>query len=115
MSTQLRGLLQRIVQLLDAANVPFMVAGSFASAAHGMPRTTQDLDMVIDPPGQRELDTFVRSMPAEQYYVDLDAARDALRLRSMFKSSTTIRAGSWTSSFGRTGLSAAKSSPDVWS
>ena len=84
MSTELRGLLARLVALLDAAGVPFMIAGSFASTAHGVPRTTQDLDVVIDPPSPAALDALVRSMPREQYYVDADAARDALARRSMF-------------------------------
>ncbi len=84
MSTELAGLLARLVGLLDAAGVPFMVAGSFASTAHGMPRTTQDVDVVIDPPNLAALEAFVRSMPAADYYVDADAARDAFTRRSMF-------------------------------
>ena len=84
MSTELGGLLARFVALLDAADVPFMVAGSFASTAHGMPRTTQDLDLVIDPPTAAALDALVRSLAPDQYYVDADAARDALARRSMF-------------------------------
>ena len=39
---QLEDLLERLIGILDAAGVPFMIAGSFASAAHGLPRTTQD-------------------------------------------------------------------------
>ncbi len=84
MTTELQGLLDRLVRLLDAANVPFMIAGSFASTAHGLPRTTQDLDVVVDPPSPEALDALVRSMPPDEYYVDADAARDALRRRSMF-------------------------------
>jgi hypothetical protein len=84
MSTELKSLLGRLVQLLDAAGIPFMVAGSFASTAHGMPRTTQDIDLVIDPPSGGELDALVRSMPPDQYYVDSDAVTEALRHRSMF-------------------------------
>ncbi len=82
--TELQGLLERLVRLLDEAGVPFMIAGSFASAAHGLPRTTQDLDVVIDPPSPAALEALVRSMSPDQYYVDADAARDALRRRSMF-------------------------------
>jgi hypothetical protein len=82
--TELRGLLERLVRVLDGAGVPFMVAGSFASTAHGLPRTTQDLDLVIDPPSPQALDALVASMSPEEYYVDADAARDALRRRSMF-------------------------------
>jgi hypothetical protein len=40
--------------MLDSSGVPFMIAGSFASTAHGMPRTTQDLDVVIDPPSPQQ-------------------------------------------------------------
>lgn len=84
MSTELADVLGRLVRLLDASDVPFMIAGSFASTAHGMPRTTQDLDVVIDPPGSAELEALLRSMTPDQYYVDPDTARDALRRRSMF-------------------------------
>jgi len=42
--TELRALLERLVQMLDSSGVPFMIAGSFASTAHGLPRTTQAID-----------------------------------------------------------------------
>jgi hypothetical protein len=84
MTTELQGLLGRLVELLDAAGVPFMIAGSFASTAHGLPRTTQDLDVVIDPPGEAAVHALVQSMSPQQCYVDPDAAYDALRRRSMF-------------------------------
>jgi hypothetical protein len=82
--TELKGLLERLVRVLDDSGIPFMIAGSFASAAHGLPRTTQDLDVVIDPPGPAAIDALVRSMPPDIYYVDADAAREALQRRSMF-------------------------------
>jgi hypothetical protein len=82
--TELRALLERLVRMLDCSGVPFMIAGSFASTAHGLPRTTQDLDVVIDPPTPQALDSLVGSMSPDDYYVDVDAARDALRRRSMF-------------------------------
>lgn len=50
--SDLRDLLERIVPALNQAGVPFMIAGSFASTAHGLPRATQDLDIVIDPSGK---------------------------------------------------------------
>jgi hypothetical protein len=82
--TELKDLLHRLVDVLDRAGIPFMIAGSFASAAHGLPRTTQDVDVVIDPPTPDALDALLRSMSPDDYYVDGDAARDALRRRSMF-------------------------------
>lgn len=84
MGSEVGGLLGRVAQLLEAAGVPFMVAGSFASTAHGVPRTTQDIDLIIDPPGAAELEALLASMPPDAYYVDVDTARDALRRRSMF-------------------------------
>ncbi len=42
--TELQDLLERLVRTLESAGVPFMIAGSFASTVHGLPRTTQDLD-----------------------------------------------------------------------
>jgi hypothetical protein len=93
MTTELQGLLERVVRLLDAAGVPFMIAGSFASAAHGLPRTTQDLDLVVDPPHPEALEAFVRFLSAEEYYVDKEAARDALRHRTMF--SVVDHASGW--------------------
>jgi hypothetical protein len=41
-----RAALAHIVAALDAAGIPHMVAGSFASTFHGNPRTTQDIDLV---------------------------------------------------------------------
>jgi hypothetical protein len=80
---ELTDLLQRIIGLLDRAGIGHMVAGSFASTYHGAVRMTQDLDLVIDADAP-SLETFVRSLPEDTYYVSEEAARDALRRRSMF-------------------------------
>lgn len=81
---ELGSLVARLVGALDASGIPFMVAGSFASTAHGAPRATQDLDVVIDPPDAKALSAFLDALPGEAYYVDHDAAREALRGRGMF-------------------------------
>jgi len=77
-------LLRRLVAATDHAHVPFMIAGSFASTAHGLPRTTQDVDIVIDPPDGAALDALVAALLADQFYVDADIAREAMQRRSMF-------------------------------
>jgi hypothetical protein len=82
--TELEGLLRRLADALERAHVPFMIAGSFASTAHGLPRTTQDLDIVIDPADTPALEALLGELPADAYYVDADASREALRRRSMF-------------------------------
>jgi len=81
--SDLKELLQRVVPALQRANVPFMIAGTFASAAHGLPRATQDVDIVIDPTAEG-LDALLALLPSDSYYVDADVAREALRTRGMF-------------------------------
>jgi hypothetical protein len=72
-----------LVALLEAAGIPYMVAGSFASTFHGVARATQDLDVVVDPDGAA-LDAFLGALDPDRYYVDPDTAREALRRRSQF-------------------------------
>jgi len=76
-------LLRRIGERLDAAGIPFMVAGSFASTYYGVPRTTHDIDLVIDP-SRAALDAFLETLGTDDYYVDAEVARDALAARSQF-------------------------------
>lgn len=76
-------LLARMAAALEHAGMPFMIAGSFASTYHGVPRTTHDIDIVVDPT-LASLESLLRQLPAESYYVDADVARDALRRRSQF-------------------------------
>jgi hypothetical protein len=75
--------LARLAALLEAAGIPYMIAGSFASTFHGVARATQDLDVVVDPTSAA-LDTLLAALDPDVYYVDLDTARDALRRRSQF-------------------------------
>lgn len=76
-------LLADTVALLDRAAIPYMVTGSVASSYHGEPRATRDLDIVIDP-DPRSLDELIEGLAAAGFYVDRDAAREALRLRTQF-------------------------------
>lgn len=68
---------------LERAGVPYMVTGSLASAYHGEPRATRDLDVVIDP-APASLERLVASLEASGYLVDRDAAFAALRDRTQF-------------------------------
>jgi hypothetical protein len=42
-----RDLFARIIRALEQASIPYMLTGSFASSYHGMPRATQDVDIVV--------------------------------------------------------------------
>jgi len=74
---------ERIASALDQAGIDYMLSGSFAAAYYGAARSTQDIDFVIDAtPAQ--LRSFIGSLPASQYYADLDAALEAHQRESMF-------------------------------
>lgn len=76
-------LFRRIVGLLDAAGIPYMLTGSFASSFHGVPRATQDIDFVIAPTAA-QIRALIAQLPPEEYYVDEGAATEALAIESQF-------------------------------
>jgi hypothetical protein len=77
----LSDVLAEIVRALDMAGVPHMVAGSLASTHHGEPRSTQDIDLVIDP-SDEALATFVAGLDRGRFYVG--DAQGALERRDQF-------------------------------
>jgi hypothetical protein len=90
MNTQ-REFLMRLVGLLDKTRIPYMVAGSMGSSFHGRPRATQDADLVIDP-AEGQLGSLLAFLERD-YYVSREAARDAVRHRTMFN--VIDLAGGW--------------------
>ncbi|MEO5965353.1 MAG: hypothetical protein ABIR11_07810 [Candidatus Limnocylindrales bacterium] len=76
-------LLAEVIDRLDRAAVPYMITGSLASTFHGEPRATRDIDIVIDP-SPAGLDRLVDGLRDGGFYVDRDAAEDALRDRTSF-------------------------------
>jgi hypothetical protein len=73
----------RLIGVLENAQIPYMLTGSFASAYYGTARATQDIDLVIAPTAD-QLRALVRLLPPDEYYVDEGAALDAERRRSLF-------------------------------
>jgi hypothetical protein len=76
-------LLKRVVDVLDAAGVPYMATGSIVSSLQGEPRSTHDIDLVvaITPAGAQAL---LKAFPPPDYYLDDLAVREAMRRRDMF-------------------------------
>lgn len=79
----LTAFLRRVVEILDEARVPYMVTGSLASAYHAVPRSTQDIDVVIDAE-EGAVDRVVRGLLDAGLYVDRDAAAEAWRAHGQF-------------------------------
>jgi len=72
----------RVVRALVEAGLPHMVSGSFASNLHGVPRMTQDADLVVEADEAGAL-RLVRLLERE-FYVSREAARDAVAHRRAF-------------------------------
>ena len=74
---------QRVVAMLHEAGIEHMLTGSFASAYYGSPRATQDIDFVIEADAEK-LEALVSLLPQDQWYVDRDAAMEAVRDETQF-------------------------------
>ena len=88
----LRDAFRNVRDALEDAGVPYMVTGSVASSIHGVPRATQDIDIVIEPT-REQLVMLMQRFVEPTYDADVDDALDALRRRSMF--SVIDRRGIW--------------------
>jgi len=75
------GLLRKVVEALEIANIRYMVVGSFASTFHSAPRMTRDIDFVIAA-SPETIEVFVEQFERNRFYVD-DAVL-AVRSTSMF-------------------------------
>jgi len=67
---------------LDALGVEWLVGGSVASSLHGIPRATQDIDLVAALQDRHVL-PLVAALEAD-FYIDADMIRGALQCRGSF-------------------------------
>ena len=74
--------LKLLLSKLDKSGIPYMITGSFASNIHGIPRATQDADIVIEVQ-RRTLERFLESL-GSAFYRSLEAAMDALARQQIF-------------------------------
>jgi hypothetical protein len=79
----LSALLQRVVDILDDCHVPYMLTGSLAAAYYATPRATKDIDIVFET-DEAGVDRLVSRLRGAGLYVDLGAAREALRSHGQF-------------------------------
>lgn len=72
----------RLARLFDDLKIRYLVGGSLASSVYGIPRATQDVDLVADVT-IHQVEEIVNSLTGE-FYVDADMIRDAIRRRASF-------------------------------
>lgn len=79
----LTAFLEKVVEVLEAAEIPYMLTGSLAAAFYAVPRATQDIDVVIETeePG---IDRLVQGLLEAGWYVDRAAALEAWRGQGQF-------------------------------
>lgn len=73
-------LLRQVIGTLEEMGVPYMIGGSIALAVWAVPRTTHDLDIVVDVPEDR-IQEFCDHFPPVRYYIDPEAMTNAFRRR----------------------------------
>jgi hypothetical protein len=76
-------ILRLTVQTLADLEIPYMVTGSLASAFHGEPRSTQDLDVVVTA-GENHLQELGERLRDAGLYCDSEAIREAAELKGLF-------------------------------
>jgi hypothetical protein len=71
-----------MAETFEGLGIRYLVGGSLASSLHGIPRATQDVDMVAGM-GLRHVDAFVSALRST-FYVDADMISDAIRRGASF-------------------------------
>ncbi len=78
-----RELLIYLAETLERLEIPYMVTGSIASSLQGEPRSTHDIDLVVDIPRPR-IGEFLSVFPAPRFFLQEHVVLDAIRSRRMF-------------------------------
>ena len=76
-------LLRRLISVLNQMQIPYMLVGSYASAAYGEPRMTHDIDILAALQSE-QIPALCAAFPAPEYYVSQEAALAAVRARGQF-------------------------------
>jgi hypothetical protein len=76
-------LIRDVVGYLEAADVPYFITGSIASAYYSEPRLTRDCDMVVNM-SLSDASKFTQAMVRQGYYASEEAARDAVSRLTSF-------------------------------
>jgi hypothetical protein len=76
-------LLKRIIHILDSLKIDYMVTGSVSSSLQGEPRSTHDIDLVVDLTRDSASQLY-DALPPSDYYVSEQAMQEALTQRTTF-------------------------------
>lgn len=71
-----------LVDKLESHDLKYALAGSIAAMSYGEPRAT--LDVVVIALDESEMNAVARLFPPPEFYMSIDAAREAIRSRTQF-------------------------------
>lgn len=74
---------EKLRDALEAVGIPYFVTGSFASSAHGIPRSTNDIDIVISP-SRQQLAQLLAHLSKSKFETELEDPFDAFVRKSLF-------------------------------
>jgi hypothetical protein len=76
-------LLNRLLTLLNENHIDYMVTGSIVSSLQGEPRSTHDVDIVVNIKIST-IPELISAFPPPQYYLDANSIKEAIVYKSMF-------------------------------
>jgi hypothetical protein len=71
------------LSLLNANDIGYMITGSLASSMQGEPRTTHDIDILVNIDAE-VIPAFVHTFKMPDYYLSRQAIEDAINSKNMF-------------------------------
>jgi len=70
----------RVLEVLQRFGIAYHLGGSYASAIHGVPRQTHDVDLIVDL-GPEQIPNLTRALK-DQFYIDENAVARAVSTRT---------------------------------
>jgi hypothetical protein len=75
--------LRKVTEALRVSQVEYMLTGSIAASYHGTPRSTQDIDLVVEGT-EDQLIHFAQEVSRQGFYVSEEVVSEAVRHRGQF-------------------------------
>lgn len=76
-------LLNKVIHVLEATGIEYMITGSLASSLQGEPRSTHDIDMLVSIQ-KSAVKKLIESFPPPDFYLDEHSVIDAIDSQQMF-------------------------------
>ena len=76
-------LLEKVITVLNNSNVDYMITGSIVSSLQGEPRSTHDVDIVINIQTDA-IQNLINIFPAPRFYISKESIAEAIEYKTMF-------------------------------